>query len=89
MEKRRKIRGITIWTLVALMLAGCLFVFHNYIFGNEVMVYSGVGSDTKQQYIMWYKGIANRLRAGDISAWDFHSGLGISQLDNNLVSFLL
>ena len=86
MEKRRKIRGITIWTLVALMLAGCLFVFHNYIFGNEVMVYSGVGSDTKQQYIMWYNGIANRLRAGDISAWDFHSGLGISQLDNNLTA---
>ncbi len=86
MDKKRKISGITMWTLLALMLAGGLFVFHNYIFGNEVMVYSGVGSDTKQQYIMWYNGIANRLRAGDLSAWDFHSGLGISQLDNNLTA---
>lgn len=86
MEKTRKRRWITIWVLLAVMLAGCLLIFHNYIFGNDVMVYGGVGSDTKQQYIMWYNGIANRLRSGDLAAWDFHNGMGISQLENNLTA---
>ena len=66
-----------LWILTAMMLAGCIFVFHNYIFGNETMVFGDVGSDTKQQYIMWYNGVANRLRSGTFSLWDFHSGLGV------------
>ena len=73
-----------LWILTAMMLAGCIFVFHNYIFGNEIMVFGDVGSDTKQQYIMWYNGVANRLRSGTFSLWDFHSGLGVNQIDLNL-----
>ena len=86
MEKTRKRSLITMLVLLAVMLAGCLLIFHNYMFGNDVMVYGGVGSDTKQQYIMWYNGIVNRLRAGDLAAWDFHNGMGISQLENNLTA---
>ena len=85
-RKERKRSFYTMLVLLGLMLAGCLFVFHTYLFGNEVMVYGGAGSDTKQQYIMWYNGVANRLRSGDLAAWDFHNGLGISQLENNLTA---
>ena len=85
MHQEKKARQIhPLWILTAMMLAGCIFVFHNYIFGNETMVFGDVGSDTKQQYIMWYNGVANRLRSGTFSLWDFHSGLGVNQIDLNL-----
>ena len=83
---KKKHSSLTILVLLAVLLAGCILIFHNYIFGIDVMVYNGVGSDTRQQYIMWYNGIVNRLRSGDLAAWDFHNGLGISQLENNLTA---
>lgn len=85
MPKEKTIKqGKALWILAALMAAGCIFVFHNYIFGNDTMVFGDVGSDTKAQYIMWYNGVANRLRTGTFSLWDFHSGLGVNQIDLNI-----
>ena len=75
---------ITLVCLWGLILAAGLLIFHNYILGNECMVFGDVGSDTKQQYIMWYNGIANQLRHGGLSSWDFHDGFGINTYYLNL-----
>ena len=76
--------------LLLLLLGGCVFIFHSYLFGNEVMVFSDVGSDTRQQYIMWYNGIVNMLRDGSFSLWNFRDGLGINTYSVNLTEpFLL
>lgn len=85
MEKNKgKVSLITLICLWGLILAAGLLIFHNYILGNECMVFGDVGSDTKQQYIMWYNGIANQLRNGGLSAWDFHDGFGINSYYLNL-----
>ncbi len=83
-QKRGQIRGRTMMLLLLITAAGCLFVFHNYILGNQVLVFSDGGSDTKEQYMMWYDGIVNMLRSGGITAWDFHNGMGASIYNLNL-----
>ncbi len=85
MEKNKgKVELITLLWLWGLILGAALLIFHNYILGNECLVFGGVGSDTKQQYIMWYNGIANQLRNGGLSSWDFHDGFGINTYYLNL-----
>lgn len=71
-----------IWALIGL---GCLLIFHNYILGNETLVFADVGSDTKEQYIMQYNTIVNHLREGSFSLWDFNNGFGVNMFITNLM----
>lgn len=70
--------------LCLVILAGCLYVFHTYLFGNDLFVFTDDGSDTKEQYLMQYNTIVNHLRAGDFSFWDFNYGLGTNLFMLNL-----
>lgn len=85
MRAREKMtdRKTLLW-LWLLILGGCLLVFHNYILGNETLVFGDVGSDTKNQYIMWYNSVVNHLREGTFSGWDFHNGFGVNVFIMNL-----
>lgn len=76
-------RKTLLW-LWLLILGGCLLVFHNYILGNETLVFGDVGSDTKNQYIMWYNSVVNHLREGTFSGWDFNNGFGVNVFIMNL-----
>ena len=80
----------TILLLLAMLAAGCLYIFHPFLFGNEHLTFYDSGSDTMQQYLMWYNGIAGRLRSGTFSLWDFRNGLGVNEFNLNLTEpFLL
>lgn len=70
-------------------LATCLIVFHRFLFGDEFFVFSDVGSDTLQQYLMQYNSIINALRDKSLSLWDFTNGLGTSLYALNLFHPLL
>lgn len=70
--------------LAAALLASCFILFWNYLFGDELMVYYGIGNDTLQQYTMHYAGIINHLRNGSFSFWDFTNGFGINLYGLNL-----
>lgn len=72
------------WILILAMLAGCLYIFHTYLFGADLFVFGDNGSDTKEQYLMQYNTIVNHLRAGDFSFWDFNYGLGTNLFMLNL-----
>ena len=74
----------TICLLLLMLLAGCLYIFHPFLFGNETLTFADSGSDTMQQYLMWYNGIATRLREGTFSFWDFRNGLGVNEFNLNL-----
>lgn len=77
MERQNgKLEKRTILWLLVLLGAACLFLFHGFVLGNDVLVFSDTGSDMKDQYIMQYNSIVNHLRAGDFSLWDFSNGLG-------------
>ena len=70
--------------LFLLLSASCSFIFRDYLYGNDLMIFDDIGSDTWQQYIMNYTSIVNHLRDGSFSLWDFNNGLGINQFNFNL-----
>lgn len=70
--------------LFMLLSASCSFIFRDYLYGNDLMIFNDIGSDTWQQYIMNYTSIVNHLRDGSFSLWDFNNGLGINQFNFNL-----
>ena len=70
--------------LLLILSVSCCFMFRDYLFGNELMIFNDIGSDTWQQYIMNYTSIVNHLRNGNFSLWDFNNGLGINQFNFNL-----
>ena len=70
--------------LVIILSVSCCFMFRDYLFGNELMIFNDIGSDTWQQYIMNYTSIVNHLRDGSFSLWDFSNGLGINMFNFNL-----
>lgn len=70
--------------LFLLLSASCSFMFRDYLYGNDLMIFNDIGSDTWQQYIMNYTSIVNHLRDGSFSLWDFNNGLGINQFNFNL-----
>ena len=79
----------TIILLEALLCFTCLIIFRRFLFRDDLLVYEGAGSDTRQQYIMWYTLIANRIRSGNFSIWDFCNGTGGSIFNYNLFHPLL
>lgn len=70
--------------LLVLMLISCCIMFQSYLFGNDMMVFDDIGSDTWQQYTMQYASIINHLRSGTFSFWDFTNGFGTSIFNVNL-----
>ena len=76
-------RRVRLLVLAALAVT-CLVVFRSYLFGQDVMVFNDIGSDTWQLYTMQYASIINHLREGTFSIWDFTNGFGINQFNLNL-----
>lgn len=83
MHVKNKNTGAVI-LLFILLSVSCLWMFRDYLFGNELMIFNDIGSDTWQQYIMNYTSIVNHLRNGSFSLWDFSNGLGINMFNFNL-----
>ena len=50
--------------LLGLMLLSACFMFDDYLFGDQLMIFQDIGSDTWQQYIMNYSAIVNDIRDG-------------------------
>ena len=72
---------LMIWFLIGL---GCLYIFHMYTIGDYTIAFYDVGTDGKDQYIMWYNGIVNSIRDGNFSEWDFRNGFGMNTMGHHL-----
>lgn len=70
--------------LMVLLLISCCLIFKDYLFGDQLLIFNDIGSDTWQQYIMNYTSIVNHLRDGSFSLWDFTNGMGINMFNFNL-----
>lgn len=68
----------TILLLSAMIGATCAVVFFQYIFGNKVLAFYDIGSDTMQQYLSQYATIIRKIRTGDWSLWDADNGFGVN-----------
>lgn len=74
----------SVLVLEGLLLVSCLFIFGSFLFGNDLMVFTDIGSDTYDQYLMHYQTIISHLQEGTFSAWDFNNGFGINMFSLNL-----
>ena len=83
------IRLRSVLILEICIAAACLLIFRRFILRDDLLVYNGAGSDTRQQYIMWYTSIVNHLRSGSMSFWDFSNGFGGSMFNYYLFQPLL
>ncbi|MER2025237.1 MAG: hypothetical protein ABS879_06425, partial [Eubacteriales bacterium] len=72
MEKtyRPKFRFKTALVLSAAVLITCLIVFNEYIFGDRILAFYDIGSDTSQQYLPQILTVVRKLHEGDITLWD-------------------
>ena len=75
--------------LSILVLVTACIVYHQYIMGDYVFLFTDIGSDTTEQYIMHYSSIVNHIRNGNFSLWDFTNGFGTSMYQLNLFNPLL
>lgn len=76
--------------LTGLLLVSCLFIFRAFLFGNQLLAFTDIGSDTYDQYLMHYQTIINHLQEGSFSLWDFNNGFGINMFSLNMFDpFLL
>ena len=85
-ERRKEIRGSdmrktginkkAMGVLTGFLLISCLCIFAQYIFGNQLLAFTDIGSDTYDQYLMQYQTIIQHLREGSFSLWDFNNGFG-------------
>lgn len=62
--------------LTILIILSCLFIYLRFILGNSFFMFEDIGSDTSSQYVMWYSSIADQIRLGTFSFWDFKNGFG-------------
>ncbi|MCI6996631.1 MAG: YfhO family protein [Eubacterium sp.] len=74
----------TIMILTGLILVSGLIIFWKFIFGNQILAYTDIGSDTYDQYLMSYQTIINHLKTGNFSLWDFKNGYGSNLYAMNL-----
>ena len=87
--KLTKINKRTIGLLLLATGVTCVAVFFRYLFGNEVLAFEDIGSDTSQQYLMQYASIINKIRSGDWSLWNSSYGFGANMYMLNLFNPML
>ncbi|MDO4477820.1 MAG: YfhO family protein [Lachnospiraceae bacterium] len=88
-ERLTHLNRKTILILLSAVFVTCLIAFSYYVFGNEVMAFEDIGSDTSQQYLTQYATIISKLRAGDWSMWNEFYGLGANMYMLNMFNPLL
>ena len=55
-----------------------MFVFNEYIFGNRLLAFHDIGSDTAEQYLSLYAMLIRKLQTGDLTLWGADNGFGIN-----------
>ena len=63
--------------LLGLMILSACFMFGDYLFGDQLMIFQDIGSDTWQQYIMNYSAIVNDIRMEASVCGIFPTDLGL------------
>ncbi len=77
MQKRNRINFNNPYLILTIIITvSCFFIYLGFIFGNKFFMFEDTGSDTSSQYVMWYSSIADKIRLGTFSFWDFKNGFG-------------
>lgn len=76
-EGRRRPRA-ELGFLGLILLLGLVAIYGNYYVGRSCFAYADVGSDTLEQYVPYYLNLLDSVRNGNLGAWNFDFGLGVS-----------
>ncbi len=68
--------------LFLLMAATALVIFHPFLSGANIYAFEDTCSDTVQQYLPYMGLVVNKLKAGDLSFWEFNIGYGLDVLNS-------
>ncbi len=66
--------------LFFLIIVTSLFLFRDFIFGKQLLIYRDIGSDTFYSYYRYYYFLIDQIRQGEFSFWSFKMGIGTSVL---------
>lgn len=61
-----------------MILLGCLVIYGDFLWGNNLYIYRDAGTDTIHQYVPYYIDMINEIKEGHFSFWNFDYGLGTS-----------
>lgn len=64
------------------VVTSILIIFVQFIIGKGYFVYRDGGSDTFEQYFPYYVNMAERIKNGTFSVWNWNYGLGKSLVNN-------
>ena len=78
--KLKKTASITVFLFVVGITV--LYIFHDYIFGDRLFIFTDIGSDTIQQYYPYYMNCVRRIQEGTFGIWNWDYGLGTSLMNN-------
>ena len=77
MHKRNRIKFNNPYLILTVLITiSCFVIYLGFIFGNKFFMFGDIGADTSSQYVMWYSSIADKIRLGTFSFWDFKNGFG-------------
>lgn len=72
--RRNFLSGILVAGL-CLLLVGAL-IFREFLFGNAVLLYTDIGSDSVNSYYPDFVHLSNYIRSQGYPSWSFHVGMG-------------
>lgn len=61
-------------TFCLLLLSG--FLFRDFVFGDRVLLYKDIGSDSCTDYFPWFVHFSDYIRSEGIPSWSFSVGMG-------------
>src|SRR6476469_4406545 len=60
---------------IVLIVPG-IFVFWPFLFGNSLLLYRDIGSDSLNSYYADFVHLSNYIRSDGFPSWSFHIGMG-------------
>lgn len=80
-ERNKKEISISKFFLYA-VITSILIVFFQFIVGKAFYIYKDIGTDTFFQYYPYYVNIAEKIKHGTFSVWNWNYGIGKSIVNN-------
>jgi uncharacterized membrane protein YfhO len=72
---KRFFRSPSLLAALFLLFVGSL-IFRDFLFGNQVLLYKDIGSDSLKSYYADFVHLSNYIRTNGFPSWSFHIGMG-------------
>lgn len=74
---------VLFWCFI--LFISIIFIYGDFLLGRKFFIFNDLGADTFNQYYPLYINLAQRIREGSFSLWNWSTGLGASTVVNALL----